>query len=560
MEKVKYLKQSLPAVLPLISLPTVMSSAFIHLQTLCERIISHPNTPVFKIPKQGTSWEDPKWIDISYTQFNADIERVARYWYVTFGSHNIPLRSVIGVWLPGFSYVDAVTIYAISRAGYVPQMFGFELPNTQVVLTLLASSSGRAIIHHPAKATLLAQSGTLLPCLPSVDYNNIPDDSQLSDIQLPPLLSADDEDYAFIYHSSGSVSGMPKVVPVTNKWLSTIQYKSTPAFSIGYEDYKAKNMGQDIYGWTLRVFLTFYANLSRNLPELVELMHNMRQVTYAGMPLETELQVWANEIGIPLTTNSVVTDVYAGQLMTSTLESPYFELLPNVHAEFIPICTTPSDPTQADPGYGSLLELHILSTSPDLPIPAFRSSTGGWLSGDLFQAVSPGKYIFRGDRLDTKAIENEVYSVCGLDLVANCVVVGYERPWPMLFVELKPGVLSFESESNTELGTTVALQKVKGEIIRRLENFNSLIYPHERVEDPRMVYIVLPPRKLPRTAIKGNIRRRGVEQEFAQDIETAYTSMPMNVFGGYVPVENASSYILSPYVFPVPVSPNGRGL
>lgn len=75
-----------------------MSSTFVHFQTLHERVISHPNTPVFKIPMSGTTWEDPEWIDISYTQFSADIERLARYWYNTIQPYNIPPRSVVGVW------------------------------------------------------------------------------------------------------------------------------------------------------------------------------------------------------------------------------------------------------------------------------------------------------------------------------------------------------------------------------------------------------------------------------------------------------------------------------
>lgn len=39
----------------------------------------------------------------------------------------------------------------------------------------------------------------------------------------------------------------------------------------------------------------------RNSPELLNMMCNMRQVTYAGMPLGTELETWAGKMGIPLT-------------------------------------------------------------------------------------------------------------------------------------------------------------------------------------------------------------------------------------------------------------------
>lgn len=38
-------------------------------------------------------------------------------------------------------------------------------------------------------------------------------------------------------------------------------------------------------------------------PGLVELLKQVRQVTYAGMPLATELEDWAVAQGIPMTVN-----------------------------------------------------------------------------------------------------------------------------------------------------------------------------------------------------------------------------------------------------------------
>ena len=122
-------------------------------------------------------------------------------------------------------------------------MFGFELPNTRIVYQLLDKYSGKAIIHDSAKTVLLRESGTTLPCYVATDYTAITD-ADIAAFPLPELPAAAPEDFTFIYHSSGSVSGMPKVVPKTNKWLSTIQYKSADAFCIG--DYE----GQDIYVWT----------------------------------------------------------------------------------------------------------------------------------------------------------------------------------------------------------------------------------------------------------------------------------------------------------------------
>lgn len=145
--------------------------------------------------------------------------------------------------LRGYTYSDVVTVFAVNRAGFIPQMFGFDLPNTRIVYELLGTYSGKAIIHDPAKTMLLRKSGTTLPCYVAADYTAITD-ADVADFPLPELPVAQPEDFIFIYHTSGSVSGMPKVVPNTNKWLSTIQYKSPGAFCIG--DYE----GQDIYVWT----------------------------------------------------------------------------------------------------------------------------------------------------------------------------------------------------------------------------------------------------------------------------------------------------------------------
>ena len=122
-------------------------------------------------------------------------------------------------------------------------MFGFEIPNPQIVFQLLSKYDGKAIIHDPAKTPLLAESKTTLPCHVDVDYLSI-SDADVADLELPELPVAETEDFAFIYHSSGSVSGKPKVIPKTNKWLSTIANKSSAAFRLGNFE------TQDVHVWT----------------------------------------------------------------------------------------------------------------------------------------------------------------------------------------------------------------------------------------------------------------------------------------------------------------------
>ena len=91
-------------------------------------------------------------------------------------------------------------------------------------------------------------------------------------------------------------------------------------------------------------------------------------------------------------------------------------------------------------------------------------------------------------------------------LIAACVVVGSGRPSPAIFVE--PAV-----EMDHE--------KLKKEIIRKTRHFHSRRYLHERITMTDLI-IVVPPRSLPRTATKGNIRRKAVEEAYKVQLDEVY--------------------------------------
>lgn len=92
--------------------------------------------------------------------------------------------------------------------------------------------------------------------------------------------------------------------------------------------------------------------------------------------------------------------------------------------------------------------------------------------------------------------------MCGT-LIAECVVVGTGRPSPVMFIE--PGV-----EMNHD--------KLKKEIFRKVRPFHSRRYLHEQITSPDMI-VVVPKSTLPRTATKGNIRRKAVEEAFKTQID-----------------------------------------
>ena len=149
-----------------------------------------------------------------------------------------------------------------------------------------------------------------------------------------------------------------------------------------------------------------------------------------------------------------------------------------------------------------------------------RSADGHYHTGDLFVEVAPGAYVSRGRnddwiksenalRCDTRAIEDNARQACG-DLIAECVVVGNGRPSPALFVEVAEGVAMDEA-------------RLRREIVRRTRHFHSRRYVHERIVSPALV-LVVPSGTLPRTATKGNIRRRAVEEQFREVLDRIYAS------------------------------------
>ena len=66
-------------------------------------------------------------------------------------------------------------------------------------------------------------------------------------------------------------------------------------------------------------------------------------------------------------------------------------------------------------------------------------------------------------------------------------------------------------------------EELKEEIIGRTSEFHSRRYPHERIASAKHV-VVVERGALPRTAIKGNIRRRAVEDQYKELLDAIYDS------------------------------------
>lgn len=258
--------------------------------------------------------------------------------------------------------------------------------------------------------------------------------------------------------------------------------------------------------------LAVHLSNSRQNPKVLEALVGLDSVAYSGMPLTREDEDWVYQVGLKIRNAFGSTECCGGTLASiggTGDDARYMYPLPGMSYGFIPI--SGQDDTRTE----KLLELVILSDSPDCPDAAHRSADGHYHTGDLFVEVAPGKYLPRGrdddwirtyGRCDTGAIEESVRSKCG-DLISECVVVGNSRPSPSLFVERRTEDVDDEG--------------LKREIVARMSQFFSTMFPYEQIVSTRYVFVV-PAGSLPRTSTKGNIRRRAVEERYKEVLDAAY--------------------------------------
>ena len=123
--------------------------------------------------------------------------------------------------LSGFTYTDVLHIYGISRAGYIPQLISLKLSNSTVVHELLHRAGAQALIYDGSFESILKDFP--LPIYRALASERLEPSTPVS---LPDISESQEDDIAFIFHTSGSTSGSPKLVPITNRWLSTVVMKS----------------------------------------------------------------------------------------------------------------------------------------------------------------------------------------------------------------------------------------------------------------------------------------------------------------------------------------------
>ncbi|PFH50373.1 hypothetical protein AMATHDRAFT_145280 [Amanita thiersii Skay4041] len=511
--------------------------------------------PAFRTPRLDADSDFVEsWDWISYEQFYQDVELSAKHWTQTLSRKGIPQRSVVGMWLSGFTYMDVLHIYGVSRAGYIPQMFSLRLPNPTVIFELLHKAQAKALICDDKFTPIL--DNCPVPYFLATRREAMVDTEQ----ELPELCQGSADDTAFIFHTSGSTSGSPKLVPCNNRWINTVIHKSrqiskprdpnrqdvtvwmgsmchiaqsfmfigslqygacvVQPTTLSFSSDELASMIQHCGLNRLNQFATFLTNhfrYARSDPKLLGMLQGLDDVLYSGLPLSQEEENWARRNEVKLR-NLFGSTECAAMLMSSGDSGRTGNLLTpldGVVYNFVPI-SQPASPG-GHQSTARLFELVIMAESPDCPDVSLRHADGNFHTGDLFQEAAPGMYLFRGRdddwiktenslRCDTKAIEDNVRMTCG-DLISECVVVGSRRPSPAMFVE----------PANAQMNH----DELKKSIIRKTRHFHSRRYMHERITASDMI-VVVPPGTLPRTATKGNIRRKAVEEAYKPLLDQIY--------------------------------------
>ncbi|GJJ07747.1 hypothetical protein Clacol_001952 [Clathrus columnatus] len=467
----------------------------------------------------------------------------------------------------GISYFDVVHIFAIIRAGCVPHLINVELSKTlsPLILDLLHESNACALFIDPS----LTQNDFLKTKYQYRDIFTIKDVSEypieLNRDLLPPIpINFPSEQLILVLHTSGSTGGRCKLVrqdfrtfsaqvkkrkhvldknrrsaqltaprigsfchtAQITEFLTVITHAGTVILTNpNFNSSKLIEMYQECHLTMIAqfsAFVTLHLKNSRTDPLLLNVLKSMDEILFCGSTIpESELQ-WAKENRIPILNAFGMTE--CGGLLVGLRDDPACLIpvrLEGLHYAFRSISNTKRDleiSLNRNQKIQRLEELIVLSNSIDCPHPTLRSKTDGHFhTGDLFEEVYKGRYLFRGriDDLikmengricDTKSIEDRLRKNCD-DIIHACVVVGTNRPSPALLIE--PKLSTYNKE---RLITSVELQ---------LTEYNANVYEHERLT--RNHITVVRKGSLPRT-LKGNIRRNLAEQMFSRQLDQIYGS------------------------------------
>ncbi|KAJ7637876.1 hypothetical protein DFH06DRAFT_1432394 [Mycena polygramma] len=490
---------------------------FNHVALLQDRAKSRGDTVLFKFPRFRESEASREWTDITVAEFDAHVERVASHLMTELNGQEVPAGCVIGVLVDGVQYLHLVYTITLSRASYmyVPLMLTPLLTDPGIISE---KAGAQAVVYDECLEFLTACSALPKLCLTDIDHMSV--DSVLLPVEQLPSGS----DVCFNYLTSGSTSGSPKIVPLTQKFVSTYykaqfdvwlqgrRFDTQDVFLARGSICSVAPMIQYLGCLYTRSCIVKPSKPRVSTEELLNMI-NTEGLNHMGLYetyLSPHIQAAKRDPAVLKALRGM-----RSLLMSSVLGKPgrFIRPLPTVSCRFDPF----TDMTQADDSSTQLFQFILLGDSPQIPKPHLLSADGNFHSGDLFEKHPDGSYLFRGrdddwiksdaaDRCDAKAIEEKLYETCS-DLIENCIVVGNLRPSPALFIEARSS-------------WTGSCDSLKESILDRMNEFNIRRYSAERITDQRLI-LVVDSGILPRT-MKGNLRRKAIEQKYSSVLDDIY--------------------------------------
>ncbi|CAA7266896.1 unnamed protein product [Cyclocybe aegerita] len=489
---------------------------------------------------------DGKWGSISSATFMQDLLFYQNHYRSALGDNSS--KNIVGLWLSGRKYSDTVNIMGLMLAGFIPQLFSTNFPNEEVIWDLMEKSGANVLIYdEDFKDKVTSCRVSLISALTetSVTHENT------ASFAFTPFASGGGT--ALIVHSSGTTSGMPKLIPVTHSWVTAfIKIKYPAALKQGdFDDANVTNtignlaheliiafvsssMGASTSEIVSMIttcgvnrlalyatFLSSYIKAAQKDPAVTAALVSCRQILHTGVSLPEEDEEWAIQNGLRVTTMYGTTEtapVMTSQIGTEATDR-LLSLMPGLDAPALIPCQLSSS-SEGDTDT-KLFEMVARPGKKDSPHPSlFKSPDGLYHTEDVLEEITPGLYRFRGRKgdwiktlpgfCDANSIEENVKKMCK-DILHDAAAVGENRPLACLFIEALP---SAEVGGKSE-------EALVAEVIARTKEFNQRLFTYERIEDPRRIFVV-PHGSLPRTKEKGNIRRNAVASIFRDKVDAAF--------------------------------------
>ncbi|CAE7059176.1 unnamed protein product [Rhizoctonia solani] len=565
-----------------------------HIALLQHRANTSGDTILFKLPDLRDSGPPREWSTVvTIAEFAAEVDKVAKTFVRELSLRGAPPGSVVSLLYGGRQYRDLLYVVALSRASYIPELLSTGgLANPAMIYELMDQAESKALLYDPHFEHLTEDCPYpkfALTLVESLENDSTPNGHSP---QLPKIedLSTGPDDVCFIYLTSGSTSGRPKIVPYTQSstsiyyksqfgiWLagqkfntqdvfiargsvcsvagmiqylgclytgSSVIYASKAHFSTE-EFVNLVNVGGLNRVTTYGTYLTPHLQVAKNDPEMLKLLQGMRTISFGGVPISNADDDWCFQNGVP------IIDMYAttecGLLMTSVGQSKparYIRPVKGLSCIFDPIMLTdpnvPSEPVNnptsspnpsnpSDLSSPQLYEFVLLAESPQIPSPHLRSADGNFRSGDLFEQFPDGSYVLRGrddDWIKTFYSDRTDARAIEEKVYELCSDLLNEC---IVVGHLRPSPALFITIDRTHRDIAKIPDTddtLKESILERLKGFTASQYVHEQVTDTRLIF-VMNQDALPRTN-KGNFRRRGIEQKYQSELDAAYKA----VYGEY---------------------------